>query len=161
MNFVAQCQATGRLFSSSAGLVAEAQLMQGIARGTDFLAGQIQAAAPVDTGELKKSVRTIGVGAGRGVRVQEWYAIPIEAGQKPGKWLNKKGLEKMTAWGERKLGLDPAAARRFAFAFSWTRRRWGLPKKRFFYGTYDRLVPYIQHHYLGQIASLTVKELDK
>ena len=159
MNIAAQCRAIGPLFSVGAPLVANAKMAEAVHAATDVLAHAIQAAAPAGRNKLRGSIKAFGVGTGRGVRVGEWYAIPLESGQKPGKGLNKAGIAKVAEWAQYQLGLGPKEARRFAYAWSRWKLRHSVPRKRFFFGTYDRLAPYLQTHYLGRVGLNIVAEL--
>lgn len=160
MNFSATVRKSGKLFSASAGLIAEAQMRIGIERATDRLRGAIQSAAPVNTGSLRAGIVKAGSGLGRRVQATEWYAVPIEAGARAA-GLNARGRAQVATWAASKLGLDPTQARRFSFA--WSRKKRGKPVRpnKFFLGTFDRLRDVLHRTYLAPVGIAVVREMDR
>lgn len=160
MNLSTTVKKVGKLFTDEAKRAVIAAAEPQLSAASDFLAGQVQSKAPVGVGKLRQSVVKTGRGLSHGVRVGEWYAIPIEAGQKPAR-LNRKGIEAVALWAQRKLGMDSKEAVSFAFAVSARRARQFRAANKFFYGTYDELKPLLENRYLGPIARRIVEQLDR
>lgn len=137
----------GPIFRDAAKQAVNEEVDAGAKGAQEYLGRAIKAKEPSLTGEMARTTVTRGVALARSVRIEARYAIPQEAGWLPASTRARIVLARNTykLKGKRKLIRALKAT--------------AIPGKRFFYGTFDQVQPFLASQYLAPVGVGIVKSL--
>lgn len=120
---------------------------------------ELKAAAPVASGQLQDGIRTEHWRNGLGVTVvsDQWQAIPIDSGSEAA----FSPIEPVRQWVEVKLGITGDEANRVAHAIVYDHSQLGQEPAKFWWATWDRLVPTLNSRYLDDVGASIVNKTRK
>ncbi|MFA5505791.1 MAG: hypothetical protein WC314_19880 [Vulcanimicrobiota bacterium] len=120
---------------------------------------ELKSAAPVATGKLQDSINAVHFPDNQGGKVvnEMWQGIPIDAGSAAG----FRPVEPIREWVEVKLGITGDEAKRVAHAIAYDHSLLDRDPAKFWWATFDRMVPVLNSQYLDRVGSSIVKKMEK
>lgn len=134
------------------------EMTDGIDNALGTLRDAIISNAPKQTGQLKAGIKVAKRKSGGAVVSSKSYGIPVDQGSSPG-FASRRGVARLQIWAQQALSLDPKRARQAAYAINKAHSRHGIPKREFFYKTFDRIQGSLNRQ-LDPIAAKIVAKLE-
>lgn len=150
---------TGALWTAEKYQIIQEEVKAVMPPAARHLERELKAAAPVASGQLQDSIRIEHWRNGMGAAVvsDKWQAIPIDSGSEAA----FAPIEPVRQWVEVKLGITGDEANRVAHAIVYDHSQLGQEPAKFWWATWDRLVPTLNSRYLDGVGASIVNKTRK